>query len=95
LYDNLELKNLIKPLFRKNDVYWRYPVLYRHNREKLIQEASKKKVIITSHYPAINRFQYNSRLKNAKIFDNSVVNFFVKDTTPKKYLNSICSLLNK
>ena len=60
-----------------------------------IQEASKKKVIITSHYPAINRFQYNSRLKNAKIFDNSVVNFFVKDTTPKKYLNSICSLLNK
>lgn len=95
LYDNLELKNLIKPLFRENDVYWRYPVLYKHSREKLIQEANKKKVIITSHYPAINRFQYNSRLRNAKIFDNSVVNFFVRDGTSKKYLNSICSLLNK
>ena len=90
----MSTKNLIKPRFRKSDVYWRYPVLYKKNREKIINKAKNKKIIITSHYPALNKFQHNSKLKNAKVFDSSVINFFVKDKNSSKYLDNICKLLN-
>ena len=58
----------------------------------IFRNFDKKKLIITTHYPSLNKFQYNSNLKNAKKFDSSVLNFFVKQGTPKKYINSVCNL---
>jgi perosamine synthetase len=95
LNDNLTLKNLIKPKFRASDVYWRYPLLYKGSRENMIRKAKRKKIIITSHYPALNKFQYNSELKNAELFNDSVLNIFVRDKNSQKYLDNVCHLLNK
>lgn len=94
-YDNLLSKNIIKPKFRVDDVYWRYPILIKKNRDKLIKLAYKKNLIITKHYPDVSRFQSFSNLKIAKIFDKSVINIFVKEKTSEKYINSICKLINK
>ena len=88
----LASKNIIKPKFRKEDVYWRYPIIYKNNRERLINKANQKGIIMTKHYSAINKFQSNSILKVANIMDKSILNFFVKPGTDVKYINNICSL---
>lgn len=95
LFENILSKSFIKPKYRKNDVYWRYPMISKINREKLIHDAKKKGIVITSHYPSINRFQYNSNLKNAEIFNKSVINIFVKKQKTKNYLKKVCNFLNK
>ena len=69
-------QNIIKPKFRKEDVYWRYPIIYKNDREQLI-DANRKGLIITKHYPAINKFQSNSNLK-ALNYGQINLNFFVK-----------------
>ncbi len=43
LYENIKSKSFLKPKFRNSDVYWRYPILCKINREKLISQAIKKK----------------------------------------------------
>ena len=43
-YSNLPSNILIKPKFRNEDVYWRYPVICKLNREKMIERAKKKKI---------------------------------------------------
>jgi dTDP-4-amino-4,6-dideoxygalactose transaminase len=94
LYDNIKSKSFIKPQFRKSDVYWRYPILCKINREKLINEALKKGIIITSHYRDLSKFQHNASLKIAKRFDNSVINIFIKNKNSKPYLRKVCNFLN-
>ena len=32
----------IKPKYNKKDVYWRYPLIFKGNREKLIKRAEKR-----------------------------------------------------
>ena len=95
LHENLFSKSFIKPIYRKNDVYWRYPMISKINRAKLIRDAKKIGIIITSHYPSINRFQSNSHLKNADTFDKSVINVFVTKQKNKNYLQKVCNFLNK
>tara|TARA_X000000950_G_C13869024_1_gene642094 strand:+ start:935 stop:1633 length:699 start_codon:yes stop_codon:yes gene_type:complete len=89
----LNSKNIIKPKLREEDVYWRYPIIYKKDREKLIDKANRKGLIMTKHYPSINKFQSNSNLTVANIMDQSILNFFVKPGTNAKYINNICSLI--
>lgn len=94
LYENIKSKSFIKPKFRKSDVYWRYPILCKIDRKKLISDAIKKGIIITSHYPNLGKFQHNTDLKNAIKFDKTVINIFVKNENSKNYLKKICNFLN-
>ncbi len=89
----LNSKNIIKPKLREEDVYWRYPIIYKKDRTKFINKANRKGLIITKHYPSINKFQSNSNLTVANIMDQSILNFFVKPGTNAKYINNICSLI--
>ena len=61
----------------------------------MISKAKEQGIIITSHYPAISRFQSNMVLKNANLFDKSVINVFVKKEISKSYLKKVCKFLNK
>ncbi len=94
LYENIKSKSFIKPKFRKSDVYWRYPILCKIDRKKLISDAIKKGIIITSHYPNLGKFQHNTNLKNANKFDKTVINIFVKNENSKSYLKKVCNFLN-
>ena len=90
----LSSKNIIKPKYRDHDVYWRYPILYKKNREKLVKLAESKGLIITKHYPAISKFQTKSKLLNADLFEKSILNFFVKPGTKENYISGVCNLIN-
>ena len=94
LFDNIKSNSFIKPKYRISDVYWRYPILCKINRKKLISDAIKKGIIITSHYPNLGKFQHNTNLKNAEKFDKSVINIFVKAKNSKNYLKKVCNFLN-
>lgn len=94
LYENIKSKSFIKPKFRKSDVYWRYPILCKIDRKKLISDAIKEGIIITSHYPNLGKFQHNTNLKNANKFDKTVINIFVKNQNSKSYLKKVCNFLN-
>ena len=94
VYENLTNKLFFKPKFREQDVYWRYPIIFKKNRDKLIAMAKLKKIIITKHYPSISKFQSDSNLNNAKIFDKSIINLFVKKQNDLNYLNKTIKFLN-
>ena len=91
-FNNLNSKDLIKPQLREEDVYWRYPVIFKKDREKLIKRADRRGLIITKHYPAVSNFQTKSDLKIANLMNKSIINFFVKPETSSKYIKKICSL---
>ena len=63
-------------------------------QEKLINQARKKGFTITSHYPALNNFQTNSKTKNSKLFSENIINLFVKEGTTDKYIEETCKLIN-
>ena len=94
IYKNLTNKLFLKPKYRIEDVYWRYPIIFKGNRDKLIAKAKLKKITITKHYPALNKFQNNSILHNANIFDKCVINLFVKKQNNLNYLNKTVKFLN-
>ena len=60
----------------------------------LLKKAKLKKITITKHYPALNKFQNNSVLHNANIFDKCVINLFVKKQNNLNYLNKTVKFLN-
>lgn len=94
IHNNLTNKLFLKPKYRAEDVYWRYPIIFRGNRDKLIKNAKLKKITITKHYPSLNKFQNNSDLYNANIFDKSVINLFVKKQSNLDYLSKTVKFLN-
>ena len=91
---NLNNKMFIKPKFNKKDVYWRYPLIFKGNREKLIKRAEKKDVLITKHYPAMSRYENNLNLKNANIMDKQIINLFVSRQKSKNYIERTVEFLN-
>ena len=93
--EKLNGKNIIKPKITNEDVIWRYSIIIKKNREKLIEVAKKKGLIITSHYPALDKFQTNSKLKNSKLFDKNLINLFVKEGTTDEYIEKTCKLINR
>ena len=88
-------KNVIKPKIIEQDVIWRYSILVKRNREKLLEAAKKRGLIITTHYPSLNKFQTNSKLKNSRLFDQHLINLFVKEGTTDEYIEKTCKLINK
>ena len=94
IYNNLKNKIFIKPKLRKNDIYWRYPMIYKGNRDSLIKKANKKKIILTKHYPTLNKFQNDSDLSVARLFEHNVINLFVKRQKNPNYLKNAIEFLN-
>ena len=79
--NNLSTRIYWKPNFREDDVYWRYPVIYRQDREKLINKAKYKGLVITKHYPANNKHQSYSNLKIANLLRIFGETFSVNELT--------------
>tara|TARA_B100000963_G_scaffold351739_1_gene363827 strand:- start:45119 stop:46048 length:930 start_codon:yes stop_codon:yes gene_type:complete len=92
--ENLINKSFIKPRYNKKDIYWRYPLIFKGNREKLIERAKRKKILITKHYPAMSRYQNNLKLKNADIMDKQIINLFVTRQKNKSYIKKAVNFLN-
>ncbi len=90
----LSSDKVIIPSFRSSDVYWRYPSLFLGDRDKLIKKSLENKTIITSHYPALSKFQFNTNLENADFFDKSLINFFVNKSATDEYIEKIIELVN-
>jgi len=92
--ENLINKSFIKPKYNKKDIYWRYPLIFKGNREKLIEIAKRNKILITKHYPAMSRYQNNLKLKNANIMDKQIINLFVTRQKNKSYIEKVVNFLN-
>lgn len=93
-FNELDSKIVDKPEFKQSDVYWRYPVLYKRNRDELLRKARELSIIITTHYPSLHRFQYGSELKVADNFNESVLNFFIRPEVDESYIKDVCDLVN-
>ena len=91
---NLFNKLFIKPIYNNKDVYWRYPLIFKGNREKLIKKAKRFKILITKHYPAMSRYENNLKLKNANIMDKQIINLFVTRQKNKNYIKRAIKFLN-
>lgn len=93
-FNELDSKFVDKPEFKQSDVYWRYPVLYKRNRNELLRKARELSIIITTHYPSLHRFQYGAELEVADNFDESVLNFFIGPEVDESYIKNVCDLVN-
>ncbi len=85
----------IKPEYRETDVYWRYPLLFKKDRNELINKATERNLIITYHYPSLANFQYGNDLVVSDDFNNSVINLFVNIKTDDRYIEEVCTLINE
>ncbi len=70
-------EKLLKLQYKEDVVVWRYIVLYKGNRKKLIDKAKKEGLIITTHYKALHQLRTGKILINAENVSNQVINFFV------------------
>jgi len=84
-----------KPAYRKTDVYWRYPLLFKGERSALINKAKERNLIITYHYPSLANFQYGNELAVSDEFNNSIINLFVNINTDDNYIEKVCTLINE
>ena len=76
------------------DRYWRYPLVFLGDRKNLISTAKENKLIITSHYPALSKFQHDSNLEVAQLLDSSIINLFVNKSADSDYLEKTVELIN-
>ncbi len=93
--ENITNPRTIKPSYRKNDVYWRYPLLIEGDRNNLINKAKENNLIITYHYPSLANFQYGNNLSVSEEFNNSVINLFVNLNTNDEYVEKVCNVINE
>ena len=93
--ENISDSITIKPEYRETDVYWRYPLLFKKDRNELINKAKERNLIITYHYPSLANFQYGNDLVVSDDFNNSVINLFVNIKTDDKYIEEVCTLINE
>ena len=90
----LDENKVIKPAFREFDTYWRYPCLVLDDRLTLMKLGLDNKTIITSHYPALSKFQFNSNLEIAELFDSKIINLFVNESATDNYIEKVVELIN-
>lgn len=94
IYELLDNEKIKKPTYRDSDIYWRYPLVFLGDRKKLISTAKENKLIITSHYPALSKFQHDSNLEVAQLLDSSIINLFVNKSADSDYLEKTVELIN-
>ncbi len=93
-YELLGNEKVKKPIYRDTDIYWRYPLVFHGNRTDLINKAKQKKLIITSHYPSLSKFQYDSNLEIADVLDSKIINLFVNNSADSFYIEKTVELIN-
>jgi perosamine synthetase len=95
LANELDTQKVGKLIYAPDEVCWRYTCLYKGNRDKLIESAGKKGIVITSHYRALHPFRTGIPLNNAEEISNRVINFFVKKGTPKEYFENVINFVHQ
>ena len=95
LYDNLLDKKFFYIPENKEDVLWRYTFLYKGNRDKLLDDARKEGIDISSWYPALNSIYKNKSLKNSDRLQNEVVNLWVTADHDIDRIKKEINILNK
>jgi len=81
-----------------NDVlYWRLPLLVKKHRDELVKQASKKNIIITTHYKSLSQLSTGAddNLPNAQYVSDHIINIFIRPETNQKQLDEIINFINE
>ncbi len=90
----LRNKNIRKASFAKDVVYWRYPFLYKGDRDQLIADALKKNILITKHYKGLHQLKTGKPLKNAEYVTDHIMNIFIRPETPAAQIEKTIDFIN-
>ena len=91
---SLKGKNIGKAAFADDVVYWRYPVIYKGNRDQLIEDARKEGVLITKHYKGLHQLKTGEPIKNAEYVSNHIMNIFIRPETPVAQIKKTIAFIN-
>ncbi len=95
MYDELLDADKVKKFQPRSDVvYWRYPVLFKGERDKFIEDARKEDIIFTKHYLALNNLMTGVSLANADYVSDHIINLFVRPETSKEQLDRSIAFIN-
>ena len=92
---SLKGKNISKAAFADDVVYWRYPVIYKGNRDQLIEDARKEGILITKHYKGLHQLKTGEVLKNAEYVSNHIMNIFIRPETPVAQIKNTIAFINE
>jgi perosamine synthetase len=75
--------------------YWRYPVLYAGERAKLLDSATKRDLLFTTHYRNLGELSTGVSCPSAEYASAHLLNFFVRPGTPKEDIRRKVEFLNE
>lgn len=95
LYDEYLNRKYITIPKEKEKVFWRYTFIYKGKRDKLLEDARKEGIDISSWYPSLSMIYNNIRLKNADILQNGVVNLWITKDHSEERIKREIDILNR
>ena len=94
-HQTLSHKCVVKPKIELGQPLWRYPLLFKGDREKLIEQAAHQDIIITCHYKSLELLKTGWTLPNARQVSEQVINLFVRPEMPMAQLEKTISFINE
>ena len=95
LYDRYLDRSYVNIPNEEENVLWRYTFIYKGNREKLLEDARKEGIDISSWYPALSNIYNNSKLENADIIQNRVINLWITNDHSEERIKYEIEILNR
>lgn len=95
LYDNIQADKFIKIEKTECANFWRFPLIYSGNRDKLLNKINSKEVLLTTHYQSLGRFMTNAHTPNADYIADHIVNIFVNPEVSHSYLKKVANKINE
>lgn len=74
--------------------YWRLPLLVENARDKLVEEAALKGIIVTTHYPSLGKFSSMAQTPIAECIQKRILNVFVRPETPQGTIQDCIDFIN-
>ena len=95
LYDEFLNKDYVEIPKQTEEILWRYTFVYKGNRERLLYDARKEGIDISSWYPSLSMIYNNKLLENADILQKSVINLWITEDHNEDRIKRDIAILNR
>ena len=98
-FDELSFNSEIIPLIhQQGDVYWRFNILFKHSRDRILKRLLAYGLPISSWHPSVDIFFRNRSLMNQETpisdrIGKQILNLWVNDTVDQNYEATVISII--
>ena len=100
-FKKLSFRDDVEPLIHpQGDVYWRFNILLKHSRNRILKRLLDEKLPISSWHPSVDIFYSNRDLINQETpicdrVSEQILNLWVNDTVDQNYETSVVDIIKQ